>query len=130
MVVRLYYSDGSTDIKAFTDDELFIYGFLDKENLTRYLEDKFDADIDYWQFTYAGNNDNLEIIDIREPVTKNPNNLKFNKEVVKFEFLDINSYEYNVAILGMDVVCGSYDRKILIVYEDDVPTHYYDHYFF
>ena len=112
MVVKLYYSDGS-EIRIISDKELFEFNFLNNSDFLNYLEDILGYCIETFKF---GDGEDAITIDLRKVVCGDVENLKLinNKKVIKFEFLDINSYEYNLAILGMDHPGDLYFRKVLV----------------
>lgn len=116
MVVRLYFSDGSNVVRNITDEELFKFGFLDSEDFVSYLEDVSGQSVDSWRFC-DNLEDNIEVVDLRDACVIDAKDLKKidDKVVTKFEYLDINSYEYNVAILGLDHPGNVYMRRVWIL---------------
>lgn len=123
MVVKLYYSDGS-EIRVINDKELFEFNFLNNFDFLNYLEDTLGYSIESFKFSDSKGD---ITIDLREVVCEDAEDLKLinNKKVIKFEFLEVDSYEYNVAILGMDHPSDLYFRKVLVEQTNfDVPWNF------
>jgi hypothetical protein len=130
MVVKLIFTDDSSVIKNYTNDELFELGLYKRESLINFFENKFDVG-DIIDFDFVNSPDGTEIyqFDIR-------NYFKYaddfvgmeidGKEVKSYLFPSEDSYEYNVNLMGFDKIKDLYTKYVILEVEDNQYNYYDD----
>jgi hypothetical protein len=120
MVVKLYFIDGSSSIRTFTDEELSSLGLWTGASLVEYFENNLNLDGQVEDFTMTSNGEH--IFDLREYFNWNgsfDDVLIDGKELERVEFPAENSYEYNLAALEKDNPSNLYYRRVSITYTDN-----------
>lgn len=118
MVVKLYFSDGSSVIRSFNDEELLNLKLLDK--LKEYFIKKFNPfySIDSYElFDIKNCSADAEIFDLREYFNYSQSfiGMEMGGLVVGFEFFERGSFEFFVDSIEAD----SYQRAVIINYTFD-----------
>lgn len=128
MVVKLYFSDGTYEIKSFTEEDFNKYKLLDKlkEYFIKYLAPIHD--IESWRIfdiNYIVDTNDLSIkkswrrFDWRAYFNYSESFIGLEvegREVIGVTFFDENSYEYNLSYLE----CGDpYNRWVFFNYKFD-----------
>lgn len=130
MVVKLIFTDDSSVIKNYTNDELFELGFYKRESLINFFENKFDVgDIIDFDFVNSSEGSETYQFDIR-------NYFKYaddfvgmeidGKEVKSYLFPSEDSYEYNMNLMGFDKIKDLYTKYVTLEVEDSQYNYYDD----
>jgi hypothetical protein len=124
MVVRLFFTDGSSVVRTFTNDELFFHEILDQDKLTEYFENNLDLQypVESWDFTNNSHKkfSNIYRIDLREIINDSQSLVGVeieNRVVDRFEWLDEGSYEFSLACLENSGSNDLYYRNVLFDFD-------------
>lgn len=131
MVVKLYFEDGTNSVRSFKDSELYELKLWTDDQLVEYFEQKYDVGtIVDWSFVKSSNYSNTYRFDLRDFFNYYDNFegvLIDGKVVSRCEFLNEDSYEYNLAALEKDEPGNLYLRWVSFDVEDDSHDHDYWH---
>jgi len=130
MVVKLIFTDDSSVIKNYTNEELYELGLFNKDHLINFFENKFDVgDIIDFDFVNSPEGSETYQFDIR-------NYFKYaddfvgmeidGKEVKSYLFPSEDSYEYNVNLMGFDKIKDLYTKYVTLEVEDNQYNYYDD----
>jgi hypothetical protein len=132
MVVKLIFTDDSSVIKNYTNQELFELGLFNKDQLITFFEKKFgfeDGEIGDFDFVDSPEGSDTYQFDIR-------NYFKYvddfvgmeigGKEVKSYLFPSEDSYEYNVNLMGFDKIKDLYTKYVCFELEDKQYDYYDD----
>jgi hypothetical protein len=109
MVVKIKYNDGSI-IKILSLEEVKSYGIITEDEFINYIGDEFNIEVFSWG-ECNGRDWDYEI-DLRKIFNKNSCTIGGN--IVEVELCEVGSYEYTVAVLGLDHSDNIYLKKIWV----------------
>ena len=123
MVVKLYFRDGSSIIRSFSDEELSSLGLWTDDSLRIFFENNLNLDGQIEDFTLTDKGEHT--FDLREYFKWNES---FDHVLIdgleRVEFPAENSYEYNLAALEKDNPSNLYKRRVNFNYvEEDELWH-------
>jgi hypothetical protein len=126
-VVKINFTDGTSAVRNFSDEDLYSLDFFNNDRLTNYFEFKFDCGtvVDF-SFEKTGH-----MFDVRDYFNEyvEPHGVEFDGKVIdNIEFLPENSYEYNLAALEMDRPGNLYLRYVSLDIEEADYDYYKDLY--
>lgn len=128
MVVKLDFTDGSSVIKNYSNDQLWELGIYRRENLIEFFENKFDVgEIIDFDFVDSCEGSDTYQFDIRNyfKYTDNLVGIEIDgKEVGSYSFPSENSYEYNVSLMGYDNIKDLYTKYVTLEVEDNQYDYY------
>lgn len=127
MIFRLKYQDGTNEIKYFNIDELFNNKIINEEIIEDYINKYLgleEDNIESWNFIGGGDCNN--VIDLR--LLNYNKQILINNKVAQLELIDEGSYEYTVAIMGIDDAEDIYIKKIFIEEKDTLNNYLMDHF--
>lgn len=130
MVVKLYFEDGSSSIRTFTDEELSSLGLWTGDSLILYFENNLNLDGEIEDFTMTDKGEHT--FDLREYFKWNgsfEDMVIDGKGLERVEFPAENSYEYNLAALEKDNPTNLYYRRVDFNYveqDDEAWQHWHD----
>jgi hypothetical protein len=130
MVVKLIFTDDSSVIKNYTNEELYELGLFNRDQMINFFENKFDVgDIIDFDFVNSPEGSDTYQFDIR-------NYFKYaddfvgmeidGKEVKSYLFPSEDSYEYNVNLMGFDKIKDLYTKYVTLEVEDNQYNYYDD----
>ena len=132
MVVKLNFTDGSSVIKNYTDEDLWNMGVYVRDHLVSFFENKFgleEGEITNFDFVDSEGSDTYRF-DVRN-LFKNIDGFVGievdGKEVGSYEFPSEDSYEYNVSLLGSDNIKDLYTKYVAFELEER-QYDYYDNF--
>lgn len=109
---------GYTEVKYFNIQELFLYDILTDDDFINYFEkylDLPDGNIENWGFCTTNNSSGYEV-DLRKVLNKNTAIIDWRE--CELELCDVDSYEYNVAMMGLNLSGNIYLERIWIMLEN------------
>ncbi len=125
MVVKLYFEDGSSSIRSFSDEELSSLGLWTDDSLRIFFENNLNLDGQIEDFTLTDKGEHT--FDLREYFKWNESFehvLIDGNGLERVEFPAENSYEYNLAALEKDNPSNLYKRRVSFNYvEEDELWH-------
>lgn len=132
MVVRIKYPDGSSSIKLLNNDEITYYGVISEDEFVDYFRENLDftGDLESWKFTdRKPNGDDVFSVDLRNIFNKGTV-CKFEKNGedcdCEVEIIDINSYEYTAAVLGLDHPENIFIKNVWLEVAEENNNYYWD----
>jgi len=131
MVVRLKFSDGTTQVRLLSEEEILFHEVISDDEFSHYIEQNLDfsGNLSGWKFTDSKpNGEDIFPVDLREIFNYNKDgeavHCVFEKDGqncdCEVEIIDINSYEYTAAVLGLDRPENIYIKNILLDLEEDI----------
>ncbi len=120
MVVKLYFEDGSSSIRSFSDEELSSLGLWTDDSLRIFFENNLNLDGQIEDFTLTDKGEHT--FDLREYFKWNESFehvLIDGNGLERVEFPAENSYEYNLAALEKDNPSNLYKRRVSFNYVEE-----------
>jgi hypothetical protein len=134
MIIKCDFKDGTTLPTFINEDDLLSHGIVDHDEICKFLRSDWSK---IESFYFSQNNSRCDAcIDLRN-FTINRDNLreylleKVNKELDKFSFPQIGSYEYLIAVIGQkNISKNMYVKQLIVVQPPDEiwQDEYYDPY--
>ena len=128
MVVKFIFTDDSSVIKIYTNEDLLKLGFYDRVNLIEFFESKFDVgEIVDFDFVDSSDGSDTYQFDVRN-YFKYANNLVGmevdGKEIKSYIFPSENSYEYGIGLIGSDNIKNLYTKYVCFEVEENQHDYY------
>lgn len=128
MVVKLNFTDGSSVIKNYSNDQLWELGLYKRQDLIEFFENKFGVgEIIDFDFVDSSEGSDTYQFDIRN-YFKYADNLVGTeidgKEIGSYSFPSEDSYEYNVSLMGCDNIKDLYTKYVTFEVEDNQYDYY------
>jgi hypothetical protein len=128
MVVKLDFTDGSSVIKNYSNDQLWELGIYRRENLIEFFENKFGVgEIIDFDFVDSCEGSDTYQFDIRNYFKYADNLVGMEidgKKIGSYSFPLENSYEYNVSLMGYNNIKDLYTKYVTFEVEDNEYDYY------